>query len=87
MMKKLIIATLTVMAFSSTSFAEETMGEKAQVKAKDVKRSIKKGAHKTSETVCIKSDTKCMADKIENRTKEAGEVIQDKAVEVKNKID
>jgi hypothetical protein len=55
-MKKLIIALTLIGMFgiSSTTFAEETIGEKVAVAGKDVKRAAKKGVHRVKEEMCGK---------------------------------
>ncbi len=69
------------------TYAEETVGEKAEAAANDAVRGVKKGAHRAEEAVCMESDTKCLAEKAKNRAKEAGEYTKDKAKEVKNSVD
>jgi uncharacterized low-complexity protein len=85
-MKALILA-LALVGLTTVAHAEETMGEKAEVKAHNTKRAMKKGAHKASEATCMKGDAKCMADKVDHRTSETGDVMNDKATEMKNKMD
>jgi long-subunit fatty acid transport protein len=85
-MKALILA-LALVGFTTAGHAEETMGEKAEVKAHDAKRAMKKGAHHAEEATCMKDDTKCLAEKAKHRTSEAGDAMHDKGTEMKNKLD
>ncbi|MFZ3230940.1 MAG: hypothetical protein WA160_12100 [Pseudobdellovibrio sp.] len=84
---KVLVMILALIGFTATSFAEETMGEKVEVKAKTAKRAMKKGAHRIEEAVCMESDTKCLEKKMKHHAKEAGDAVGDKASEIKNKID
>jgi len=81
-MKVLLIIGLVCLA--GTSFATETMGEKAQAVAKDVKRGATEKIHRLEEAACMESDAKCLALKAKNRIKETAETTKDKAVEFKN---
>ena len=84
-MKKLtFLAALGAIIFCQTALATESIGEKAQVKANDLKRVATEKVHRIEEAACMKSDAKCLALKAKNRVKEAGVVVKDKAVELKN---
>ena len=82
-----MIAVLGLMSYPIIAHAEETTGEKIKADAKDAKRSIKKGAHRIAEKVCMKSDAKCLADKVKHRASEAKDATKDKASQIKNKVD
>lgn len=84
---KTLIMICALVGFAATVHAEETAGEKTKVMANDTKRAMKKGAHRTEEMVCMKSDAKCLAEKAKHRASEAGDAVSDKASEVKNKVD
>ena len=87
---KTLILTLSLMGVSGVSsmaFADESMGEKAEVKAKDAKRSMKKTGHRVEEKACLKDDAACLKDKAKHRTEEAKDASKDKASEIKNDID
>jgi uncharacterized low-complexity protein len=87
-MKEFLLALAIVTAFATAkAHAEETVGEKAQATAHDMKRSVKKSAHHAQEAVCAKSDAKCLAEKAKHRANEAGEATGDKAKEIKNDVD
>ncbi len=92
-MKKLIatLAIIGMFGISSVTFAEETLGEKATVTGKDIKRGAKKGAHRFKEEMCGKltgdSQASCMAKQAKNRATEAKDTVVDKASEVKNAVD
>lgn len=82
----LFAAGLMVIVSTQYAFAEETAGEKISTKAHDVKRSIKKGAHRTTEALCMKGDFDCGVDKVKNRTLEAKDSTVDKTREIKKKM-
>lgn len=82
-----LIISFTLSAMAQFALGNETVGEKIQVKAKDVNRGVKKGFHRTQESVCLKSDVKCLNEKMENRLKETRDEMTDGAKEVINKID
>lgn len=89
---KLAIGLLVgTMALTSMSFAEETVGEKAQVKMKSAKRATKKGVNRAAEAVCGKltgdSKVECLAKQAKHRVEEGAEAVKDKGSEVKNKVD
>ncbi len=81
-----IILTL-MLATGLSAMAEETMAEKTEAKAHNVKRSMKKGAHRTQEAVCMEGDVKCMEKKAAHRMEEAKDYTKDKASEAKNAVD
>ncbi len=88
---KLLISTMVFFGFLCIAHAEETLTEKTQVTGKSIKRTAKKGLHRTKEALCGKltGDTKveCLAKQAQNRMEEGQDVVQDKAVEIKNNID
>lgn len=85
-MKAMIAASVLLMSFTF-AHAEETAGEKAAATGNDVKRAAKKLAHRAQETVCMKGDAKCAAEKAKNRVDEAATKVKDEAKEAKEKID
>ena len=85
-MKNLLLVVLAL-GLTAPAFAEQTVGEKAEVHMKDAKRSMKKGMHRTKEAVCMKGDAKCAADKMANRAEEAKDATVDKVDELKDKVD
>lgn len=72
---------------STAVIAEETISEKLQAKANDLKRSASKTVNRMEEAVCTGSEVECMAQKAGNRAEEAKQTVEDKAEEVKNKVD
>lgn len=67
--------------------AEQTTSEKVEVKAKDAKRAVKKGYHRTKEKMCMKSDAECARRKAKHRSEEAGDKVKDGLNEFGDKID
>ena len=67
--------------------SDETITEKAGASSNNVKRGIKKGAHRAEEIFCAASDTECAARKAGNRIIEAKDATVDAAVKMKNKVD
>jgi hypothetical protein len=59
--------------------AEETVSEKAKETATDVKKSVKKGAHRASEKGCelVNGKMQCLGDKIKNRGTEVKDEVKD----------
>jgi hypothetical protein len=86
-MKKYLICAVAAIAFSSTSFAEQTMEEKTSDAARDTGAGVSKGMNRVSEEVCTGSDAKCAGRKAKNRGEEATKATKNKAKEVKDKVD
>lgn len=82
----MIAASIILSATIQPAMAKETPAEKAIVKGNDAKRSIKRGAHRVEEALCMKSDFSCGVEKVKNRTLEAKDSTVDKTKEIKNKI-
>jgi hypothetical protein len=85
-----IIMILTLLLFMTpmTSVkAKETVSEKASKTSHDIKRAGKNGINRTQEAVCMKGDAKCLKQKAKHRAQELNDKTQDKAREIKNKID
>ncbi|MBA2405541.1 MAG: hypothetical protein H0V66_12265 [Bdellovibrionales bacterium] len=78
---------LMVLVLSMTAFADETVSEKVVAGANSASRAVKKGAHRTSEALCMKGDLKCAGDKISNRAEEAKDATVDGAEKLENIID
>ena len=86
-MTKFLIALAMGFSLSTSLMAEETTSEAVKEKAHDVKRDLKKKAHRIEEAACAEGDAKCLAKKAKNRGSEAKEYMQDKATEMKDKVD
>lgn len=84
---KYAVLIFSFFALAGVAHAEETMGEKAKATVNDAKRATKKGAHRVKEAVCMKGDAKCLQEKAQNRLKEGKDYVEDKAGEVKDKVD
>ena len=82
-----LLVTLGFLSLSTASFAAETVGEKIQDKANDLKRATTEKMNRLGEKACMDSDAECLAKKANNRAEEATETTKDKATELKNKID
>ncbi len=85
-MYKIILFT-AALTFVATSYAEETVSEKATAVTKSAKRSVKKGANRVKEAVCSEGDAKCLAKKAGHRLEEGADTVKDKTQEVKDKVD
>lgn len=85
-MKKLVMI-LSLLAFTNSAFAAETIGEKAKATVNDVKRDVKQKVHKAGEKRCKQDDESCVAKKSRNKAKEAGDYTKDKIDEGINVID
>lgn len=91
---RLIVLSLAFFGFigtTSTARAEETVGEKAAKVGNDVKRVVKKGAHRLEESMCGKltgdSKVTCLAKEAKNRASETVDAVVDKGSEIKNAAD
>lgn len=82
-MKSVMTLMLAGFLFAPISFAhaEETVAEKAKETATDVKKSVKKGAHRVQEKGCelVNGKMKCLGDKIKNRGTEVKDEVKDLA--------
>jgi hypothetical protein len=86
-MKPILLCLALSALLGSSTFAEETAGEKAASTGRDVKRSVKKGAHRTQEAVCMKGDVECAAEKAKHRATEGKDYVEDKAKDAKDTMD
>jgi len=85
-MKKLIMI-LSLISFAGTAYSAETVREKAEAKTNDVKREVKKTVDRAEEVICEQADKSCLAKKVKNRAKEAGQYSKDKVKQGANVID
>ena len=84
---KILMTVLSLILFTNTAFAAETVVEKVSAETNDAKRAVKKKVHKIEEKICDKTDKECLAKKVKNRTKEAKDYAKDKASEAVNVMD
>lgn len=84
---KALIMTLALLGVTGLSYAEETIGEKAEAAAHDATRSVKKGANRAQEVVCTQGDVKCLSEKAKHRAEEGTDYSKDKVKELKNEVD
>lgn len=84
---KLLIISALIAFVSSPVFATETLIEKKEAVANDVKRDAKKSINRIEEATCMEGDAKCLAEKAKNRVEEAAAATKDTATELKNKVD
>jgi hypothetical protein len=73
-------------AFIAPAMAQSTT-EKAKATGNDVKRAVKKGAHRVEEAVCTGTKAECEAQKLKHRATEAKDKVVDEAEELKDKVD
>lgn len=90
-MKTILILAMCILGFSTATYAEETIAEKATVTAKDATRAVKKGVNRTKEAMCGKmtgdSKVECLAKEAKHHVTEGTDAVKDKASEVKNAVD
>lgn len=87
-MKLIACLVLTGIVLSGfIAHAEETWTEKAGAKGHEVKRELKKAAHRIEETTCADGTVTCAGRKAANRIEEAKDAAVDGAKNLKNKID
>ncbi len=85
-MNKLIL--ICTLAFAAPlAFGMESAGERAEAKAHNAHRSMKKSGHRISEALCAKGDAKCLGEKAKHRGQEGSDFVKDKAEQGKNKVD
>lgn len=78
---------IVALGFLNFAHAEESTAEKANAKAHDMKRTLKKKGHRVEEMVCSEGDAKCLAKKAGHRAEEGTDYTKDKAKETMDKID
>lgn len=81
-MKSLLSLTVAALLMAPVSFSHaETVTEKAKETATDVKKSVKKGAHRVQEKGCemVNGKMKCLGDKLKNRGEEVKDEVKDMA--------
>jgi len=83
-MKSLLVAVLAL-GFMGVAHAESESAQKAETTKNDVKRDVKKGWHRTEESVCAQGDAKCAAKKAKHRVKEGSDYMKDKTQEAVDK--
>ncbi len=60
-MKKILATVLSSALFVNAAHAAETIAEKAKSETNDVKRAVKKTAHRVDEKICEATDKNCLA--------------------------
>ena len=85
-MKKTMMC-IAMFAFMGFAQAEQSATEKAADMGRDAKHSVKKGANRVKEAVCMEGDMKCAAKKAGHRVDEAGGTVTNKAKETADKVD
>lgn len=66
--------------------ASETISEKAEATAKDIKRDANEAVNRVKEAACTGNDAECAKQKIEHRLEETKDAVKDKSSEAINKI-
>ena len=84
---KAVLAMIVALGFLNFTHAEESTAEKANAKANDMKRTVKKKGHRVEEMVCAEGDAKCLAKKAGHRGQEGTDYAKDKAKETTDKVD
>lgn len=87
-MKKLVFILICSLAsFSGVLNAAETINEKIQDQSNDIQRNATQKVHRIEEAACMKSDLECLKEKAANRAEETKQIVEDKAIELKNDVD
>lgn len=86
-MKKILATVLSSTLFVNAAHAAETVVEKVKSETNDVKRAVKKTAHRVDEKICEATDKSCLAKKVNNRATEVKDYAKDKTSEASNVID
>lgn len=86
-LKCLFVVTFIITAGTQIAFAEQTVGEKVEVKANNVKREVKKSVHRVEEDLCSRRHRRCNKKIVANRVIELKDATVDGAKELKNAVD
>lgn len=85
---KIFITLLTLFAFTNSAYAAETVVEKGQAKAHDIKRGGKKKVHEVEDRYCTNvTEKNCYAKNTSNKASEVKEYTKDKVSQGSNIID
>lgn len=84
---KQTMSMLGLMALASTSAFAQSPVEKAKSTGNDVKREVKKDAHRVGEALCTGTKVECAAEKAKHRGTEAKDSVVDGANKAKDKVD
>ena len=87
--KKIFLASVVSITFCSgisTSFASETMGEKANEMGQDVKKASKKSVRAVKDKTCemMNGKMECMAKKMGHKMENGADEVKDKVDDVKH---
>ncbi len=81
------IRLLVLLSFAAAPvFAQESTANQVKDTGNDVKRDVKKGAHRVEEAGCTGTKAECDAKKVENRGDEVKDTVVDKAKEANRKV-
>ena len=81
------LSVLGLMALAAgPAFAQSTV-EKAKADGNDVKREVKKDAHRVGEALCTGTKAECAEQKLKNRGTEAKDTVVDKTKAAKDTLD
>ena len=77
----------TVVAVSSTAFADDSVGEKAKETARDVKTDTKKVVRSAKDKTCemVNGKMQCAAQKIKHGTEDVMDATKDKVDDIQKK--
>jgi hypothetical protein len=83
----IFLSLLIARSVIETGRADETAGEKIETSANNVKRTVKRAAHKAEESLCKKDSADCLGKQIKNRATELKDATVDGVKDLKNKAD
>lgn len=88
-MKTLINAmkVLAVVGLTAGPALAQTAGDKVKETGNDIRREGRKGANRVDESLCTGTKAECAARKAKHRAQETKDTVDDKATEVKDRVE
>ncbi|MFT3843073.1 MAG: hypothetical protein QM723_39155 [Myxococcaceae bacterium] len=87
---KMLINAMKVMAIVGLTAGPamaQTAGDKVKETGNDIKREGRKGANRVDESLCTGTKAECAARKAKHRGQETKDAVDDKATEVKDRVE
>jgi hypothetical protein len=78
---------LALFAMASAPAVAQSNTEKVKAGANDVKREVKKDAHRVEEELCTGTKAQCAGRKVKHRAQEGKDSVVDEGKELKDKVD
>lgn len=82
-----LFSLISLVALAGAPVLAQTAGEKAKDTLNDGSRKVKKSMHRAGEALCTGTKAECAKKKLQHRVKEGKDAVEDKAEEIKDKVD